>query len=193
MPPNAGMLSFRMMATVRDEVAVSTKSTFFPPEILEEFYADWFRTHLRAPKEPRLHSMAVALVAYRFLWLRTFDEPIAIRAQRENDQTLLHVKQCSGEGGYDPGNIVVNTTRKLSDEEWERIVTAINEIGFWKLPAETVQEDGIDGAEWVIDGFDRGRYHVVHRWTEAAFGSIAPFGMLMIEPSVLRIQADDVY
>lgn len=178
---------------VRIEVGVSVASTYFPHGTLAEFYADWFRTHLRALNEPRLHSLTGEMIAYRFLWLRTFDEPIAIRARRENDQSFLHAKQTSGEGGFEPGTIAVNTTRKLADVEWGRILAGIDEIGFWKLPSEASDEGGLDGAEWVIEGFDCGRYHVVHRWTDNALASIAPFGLLLLELSGLRIKPDAVY
>ena len=112
---------------------MSAASTYFPPGILEEFYADWFRTHLQALNEQRLHSLTGDIVAYRFLWLRTFDEPIAVRAQRENDRPVLHVKRTSGEGGFDPGVIALNVTRQLAETEWVRIEKEPDDLAYLLL------------------------------------------------------------
>ncbi len=164
---------------------------FFPHGIITEFYAGWFTEHLNALGEPPIHSMGRNVTAYRFLWLRTFDSPIAIRAETQNSRTVLSSKQADGEAGFETGRIVVDTWRELADAEWSQIVAMIGEIGFWNLPAENLEAVGLDGAEWVIEGIDAGRYHVCHRWSDVAAESIAKFGLLLLELS--GISVDEIY
>ena len=48
------------------------------------------------------------LESYRFLWLRTFHKPIAVRVWSADSRYYLVVKELSGQGGYEPGRIIVS-------------------------------------------------------------------------------------
>src|SRR5262245_53562261 len=67
----------------------------------------WYPEHLEAMKEPSLFQQSTNKVVeqYRFLWLRTFHKPIAVRVRKDSAGITLRVVRLSGAGGYNPGKI----------------------------------------------------------------------------------------
>jgi hypothetical protein len=135
---------------------------------IDDFKAKWYSTQLRALKEPSFFILAKnpASNSYRFLWLRTFHHPVAIRVdhQQSNDSWILTVKVASGAGGYSPGTITTNTSRKLTAQEAESLVSKVESGGFWNAPDPVDEPTGEDGSQWIIEGAKAGHYHVVDRW-----------------------------
>jgi hypothetical protein len=69
-------------------------------------------------KEPSLFGQQNATrEEYRFLWLRTFHKPIAIRIWSDPPAAQMRVIRLSGNGGYNPGHIESDTTIKVSAED----------------------------------------------------------------------------
>ena len=123
---------------------------------------NWYSKHLKTMKEPVLRD-SLPVKVFRFLWLRTFDNPIVIRLENDKGQTTLFWKVCDGKGGYDPGKMIINEKKKLTKEEWKIIYEEINSINFWNLiPNQRMM--GFDGAQWILEGNEFGKYHVVDRW-----------------------------
>ena len=132
-----------------------------------EFISDWYSHQLVALKEPSIFEMASipAAETYRFLWLRTFHHPVAIRVDLKADGTgVVTTKIASGAGGYKPGIITVNQSRKLTPAETHRFHVEIERKDFWSLPARD-DRSGEDGAQWIVEGVRAGKYHVVDRWS----------------------------
>jgi hypothetical protein len=105
-----------------------------------------------------------AAESYRFLWLRSFHHPVAVRVWRSGAEHFLVVKQLSGAGGYAPGRLSVDRTRQLSNDEWDEFVRLLDGICYWQMPAEDSRL-GNDGARWILEGMKDGRYHIVDRWS----------------------------
>ncbi len=38
-------------------------------------------------------------------------------------------------------------------------------LGFWILPTSNQSTPGLDGAQWILEGVNVGKYHVVNRWS----------------------------
>ena len=88
---------------------------------------------------------------YRFTWLRTFHNPIAIRIEKHGDQYFLYWKLSNGAGGYKPGKLTIDKQKKLDKETWDAFVSKLNHIDFWNLSRK--QNDmGDDGSEWILEG-----------------------------------------
>ncbi len=103
---------------------------------------------------------------YRFLWLRTFDHPIAVRLDVHEDGTgTLVTKMASGAGGYAPGKLTEDRTSVLTREQVSTFVGKTIAVHFWKLPSYDLNRSGEDGSEWVIEGVKDGKYHIVDRWS----------------------------
>src|SRR5258708_39333972 len=80
---------------------------YFPPGVLDSApqgqghgtRAIWYAKHLKALHEPSLWEMAQdpKAEAYRFLWLRSFHHPIAVRlVVRSSGSGWMHTRMTSG-------------------------------------------------------------------------------------------------
>jgi len=110
------------------------------------FSINWYSKHLLALKEPKL-SDSLPTKIYRFTYLRTFDNPIVIGLENNNDTITIYWKVSDGVGGYEPGKIVENKTKKLSIEDWKNIENKIDSIKFWSLPTLEKELFGTDGSQ----------------------------------------------
>lgn len=127
-------------------------------------FVEWYSKHLRAMDEPPLWKPAKQsrpLTVYRFLWLPAFHRPEAIRIVKDGDETILHLVQLDGKGGYEPGKVAVTKNVKLTQEQWDELSSRISKVRFWELPTDN-WKTVIDGAAIVIEGVKDGKYHVIH-------------------------------
>lgn len=185
-------------------VAVATmtaQTTYFPKGALsakersDNFKARWYSDQLKALDEPSLLEEAKnpSLESYRFVWLRTFHHPVAVRLDMKADGSgVLTTKIASGAGGYEPGKLTKNTSLSLDRESVERFLGQIKSGGFWDLPSyDTVM--GFDGAEWIIEGVKNGTYHVVNRWSPTQ-GPVYELGStLAMTLAKLKIPKNEFY
>lgn len=173
---------------------------YFPAGTFRENYAGadafsrkWYSPHLKAMNEPSLScGPAKWDEAYRFLWLRSFHAPIAVRVTRKGNQIELDAHVLSGTGGYEPGHVVQDIERKLTLHQWNVLQAALTRMNFWKLPTNIPWDDagfgGVDGAQWIIEGRTEG-YHVVDRWGGA--DNVQKIGLLMLD--LAGIKTDHIY
>ena len=123
----------------------------------------WYATPLARLGEPSLScGHAVNAQSYRLLWLNSQAHPVVIRITRTEDVISLHAFQLSGWGATDPGRLTAYSHRRLTEAEWRRLQAALIDADFWRLPTSG-NLYGIHGGQWVIEGNDRGRYHLVDR------------------------------
>lgn len=148
---------------------------FFPMKVLGEqlphfdqdtFKRNWYSKFLRAMAEPSLSCGESPSESYRFLWLRTFGRPIAVRIETGRSNTLTAV-ELDGAGGYHPGEISRRIQRQLNADEWKTLSEALKATDFWNMPGLEPRR-GLDGAEWIMEGRSGHDYHVVNRWMPAA-------------------------
>jgi len=162
-----------------------------------EQVAQGYTQFLKALQEPSLLDEAkTGTEAYRFLWLRSFHNPIAVRLNMNKDGTsLLTVKVTSGRGGYEPGKLTKTTARELSTRETEWFLSRVQELGYWDLPTREPKNDviGLDGAMWVLEAVKGGKYKVVDRWSPEK-GPVRVLGLMMlIDMAKLKLLYQDVY
>lgn len=159
-----------------------------------DFVARWYSKHLRAMAEPSLLIAArdKAVIDYRFLWLRTFDHPIAIRLAIQPDGTAsLTGKVTSGHGGYEPGRVSQSESLEVSKAGVQRFNDFLQLASFWSL---RTNEDtgGNDGAQWVLEGVKNGSYHVVDRWTPRG-GDYRNLCLYLLELSRIKVDPKKIY
>lgn len=124
-----------------------------------------YQKFLTAMNEPTLYnpSRTDGREAYRLLWLRTFDPPVALRLTVLADGSgELAVKQADGQGGYYPGQLVVDRAVRLGGTQVRSFVDALARSRFWSL-ATKEPTAALDGADWVLEGVKGRRYHIVDR------------------------------
>jgi hypothetical protein len=180
--------------------ANSCAAQFFPQYSLDldkgGLKAQWYSRQLHALNEPSLSEMAASPSAevYRFLWLRSFHHPIAIRLEVRPDGTgVLTTRIASGAGGYAPGKLIRDSTRALTKADTYTALAKINSDGFWEAPNPVDDQGGTDGSQWVIEGVRDGKYHVVDRWTPSK-GVAHDLGiMFAFDLAKLNLPKDEVY
>lgn len=141
---------------------------FFPEnEDIDNFVNIWFTTQLVGLNETSLFDQAQAStnLVFRFLWLRSFHKPVVIRIEKnETNKLKIVAKMATGAGGYDPGEVEKEISRELTDEEMKEFYLKFNQSDFWNTLKE--KDNGmrmLDGAEWIFEGVENGKYHVVVR------------------------------
>jgi hypothetical protein len=164
---------------------------------LNKFVNDWYSGQLCALHEPSLltQSEIPSTQSYRFLWLRTFHHPIAVRLEVEaNGTSILTTKIASGAGGYSPGHLVANTSKPLTKQQTDSFLHKINADKFWELPPVLLKErQGDDGSQWIIEGVKDGKYHLVDQWSPEQ-GPIHDLGTaLAFELAGLQIPKAEIY
>lgn len=171
---------------------IRENDSFFPENFNGRF-EEWFSKHLRSMNESRLTKDQSDEV-YRFLWLRSFHHPIAVRISRQDNQYSLSAIELSGAGGYEPGEILKNKSRRLSDAEWLTFTRKLEESCFWKVASQDMNTRGLDGAEWVLEGLKLGRYHVADVWSPSS-GSYRDACIYLLRISGLGIdeKSEDLY
>jgi hypothetical protein len=164
------------------------QSQYFPPGALgdlprsDQFLAEWYSKQLKALDEPSLWSLSKTRNehSYRFLWLRTFHHPVAVRIDVNADgSSRLTTKMASGTGGYNPGQLVQSDKSALTKERTDWFLGKIEESKFWELAPVDNSRTGMDGAEWIIEGVKNGNYHIVSRWSPRD-GPLRAIGLLML-------------
>ena len=145
------------------EVRYFPVGTFGSPNS-DLFAREWYSKHLVAMGEPSLSCGALKdTETYRFLWLPTWLNPVAVRVYRRGGDFGLEAVILDGAGGYDPGQVSRRITRALSRDEWQTVIAQLQRIQFWQM-ATTGGNHGFDGAQWIVEARRDGRYHIVDRW-----------------------------
>lgn len=151
---------------------------------LDSFFRQWYSEHLRAMSEPSLScGKSGDREIYRFLWLRTFHHPIAVRIARSENGGQLSAIVLSGAGGYKPGSILKQVHKSLSPDQWEELIDEIKASEYWFQSSVEIGGLGCDGAQWIIEARRGQTYHVVDRW---AGGENYFLGLLFLELAGLK-------
>jgi hypothetical protein len=149
-------------------VSKSTAQTKFFPAALSErpwstrFMNGWYSRHLEAMNELPLAALESEDESYRFLWLRTFHRPVAIHVWRTGERHFMVAKRLNGSGGYDPGTFDLYWAHSLSENEWDAFMLHLEHSTYWLMQMGDY-EMSQDGAQWIMEGYREGRYHVVDR------------------------------
>ena len=140
----------------------ASRTVYFPPGA-----EHWYPQYLEAMREPSLfeESTNKTVEQYRFLWLRTFDKPIAVRMRKDAAGMTLRVVRLSGKGCYDPGHIERDDSFSVTLDEWNEFLKLLEKSSFWDFPATEINLTGVDGSQWILEGRAGGKYHSVDRWT----------------------------
>ena len=183
-----------LLTTLGSSYARADEGTakFFPSEI-GAFKQNWYGKHLLAMGENKIWNQPElpGRTTFRFLWLRTFHHPIAIRIEHEGSgKTTVFGKELNGAGGYKPGKPVTERVIDLDNKEYEVFKNKLAAVNFVQLPAEMKKQSGNDGAHWIFESNDSGNYHIVDRW--CADGELKGLGVYLLKLAKL-LPADSIY
>lgn len=123
------------------------EGVFFERADRHQSKVTWYGKHLRAMNEPSLFELRLNkdMRVYRFLWLRTFDNPISVRLIVNDDSSgRLIAKVTSGAGGYEPGDVTEEIVKPISAENVLALERALEDLDFWDLPTTVEMLLGTD-------------------------------------------------
>ena len=164
------------------------QTRYFPPRSfddepkVDEFLSWWYSAALKALDEPSLWewSKSQKEESYRFLWLRTFHHPVAVRINIKDDgSSQLTTKVTSGVGGYNPGVLTTSRLTTLTRVQTDHFLGELKRVEFWKIDSR-LRDEGLDGAEWIIEGVRERIYGVVTRWSPKD-GPVRELGLFILE------------
>jgi hypothetical protein len=159
---------------------------------IDSLLRDWYSKYLRAMQEQSLSCGSRAdEYTYRFLWLRSFHHPIAVRLEKVGPQATLSAVELDDTGGHAPGKILRRTQRVLSSAEQSKFEAKLNEVGFWEMRRDQ-ERFGSDGAQWILEGVDHGQYQVVQRWSPGP-GAFREVCVFLLDLAGLRIPPAEFY
>jgi hypothetical protein len=133
---------------------------------------------------------------YRFTWLRSFHHPITVRITVHiNGTGTLTTKMTDGQGGYEPGKLIVNSTRDIGMTEVRHLLTLIEAMGFWQMSPKPALSNlvGLDGAQWILEASSHNDYHVIDRWSPEK-GPLRELGLYLARTlGKLNLPAKTIY
>lgn len=156
-----------------------------------------YSQHLQAMAEPVLaHLPEDGKEVYRFLWLRSFHSPVAVRVEKDGSDCSIVTKMLEGAGGYYPKRTISQqTSNKLAPKHWLRVISLIEKSDFWQSPSYRSYL-GMDGADWVLEGYRSQRYYAIARWSPDAEGLDKDFRevcLYLLELSDVKVPVSEVY
>lgn len=150
--------------------------------VLNDLKTEWYSSTLAQAGERPLAELAAAepeRFHIRLLWLRTFHHPMIVRIEAEaSGKAVLEAKLLSGQGGFEVGEVARSLRRELSPAEIRAIRNTLERFSLAAEPAGTC-ELGTDGAQWIVELADGGRYAFYDRWTPEK-GAVREVGLAML-------------
>lgn len=166
-------------ASVAVDSLTYSPGSFIPRGLLQparydSFAGRWYTSALAAFVETALPATLPRATdqAYRFLWLRSFDPPIVVRAARHDGVTFV-ITRIGAENADNDGELPRRDSAFLSSTAWDTLIGTLDKERFWTAAHSDTTGPGIDGAQWVIEGVRDGRYTIVDRWSPRDTGQAA--------------------
>jgi len=146
---------------------------YFPAQIFTgrsgDFHVHWFSRELYALGEKPMWTPASGNErTYRITVLPAFRARESVTLTVMPDETGQIKFRTSDAHSH---RLNVDSPHAISPQQVADFTAALNRIQFWQLPTE-VPPRGFDGAEWILEGVQDGRYHLAHRWCPGK----TPFG-----------------
>lgn len=160
-----------------------------PADTMDSSYIHRASEFLVAAEESRIYDKDNQ-EHYRFIWLRKFHKPVIFHLTKlPQENAELSVIILSGEAGFEIGEVIEHRSQLISDAELEKFRKMLVATDFWSMPHDR-PSNVLDGARWILEGFDGENYQVVNR---QGGGSIASLGRWFIENSGLELDKRDIY
>ena len=191
-----------VLPTVTDRSRCSNITEYFPPAGTPwttgfHFGDEWGESVsqiLKMMHEPSLYwcEAGVPDAQYRFIWIRSFNDPIAIRLSvHANGTGTLFIHSLKGwMAGYPP-KPGINSTREITSDQTKHALELFKQIDFMDK-RNRFDISSTDGSNWIFEANEGGRYQLVE------FRDPTPeaqrFGLyLMLDLAKLPLTKDEIY
>ncbi len=150
-------------------VCADRTTSFFGGTPLED-RESWYGHELRSVGERALcRPPGDSTPLYRFLWVPSGHRAVVVRIESGPNGFRLASKDLASRVTYD-----------LNDADIQLFSRLVAEARFWELPTLPPPDGTMerDGARWMLEGLEDGRYHVVDRWSPRRDGPDAAYRRL---------------
>jgi hypothetical protein len=132
---------------------------------LDSFVRQWYSEILYSLKEPVLYNYGGAGKSIRFVWLRSFGNPVVVRLNNFNDTVYVNIKELKiKSSGDEVPEIAKDTIIALDVTNWQKSLSMLEDNHFWNAVTEdTLSDDVKDGTSWFLECRLPGKYHCVNR------------------------------
>jgi hypothetical protein len=153
---------------------------------------------LKAMEEPSLKVLAEnsETISYRFLWLRSFHNPVVVRSywDRHQDSPRMVMKvsdgcNCMGPDISGPGKFKEARDFEILHSTFSMIVRAFGNMELCDKSKQYSDQSGLDGANWYFEMSSAGRYCWSERWSPGS-GPHQFAGEMMLELSGYEVVSD---
>lgn len=150
----------------------------------------YYTKYLAAMKEPSLFERGKDRPAFemRFLWLRSFHDPIAIRVWQTGEDFSMRAVRITQNKDYSLGAITVDTTRQLTRDQsrvLSDLIKATPLTGQMTPTEELSGSAGLDGAQWILETCEDQAYRRLDFWCLKDYGP-SRYGQLGLERDKIR-------
>jgi hypothetical protein len=174
---------------------------YFPPQTFTSRAADleicWYSRDMYALGEnPLWPASSRDEKTYRLTHLGAFTGPKVVTLIVQPDgvgQLSMKVMSQTRE------TTQIDDTATVPQELLARFFSHLDQARFWHMPTE-LPSPGFDGAEWILEGVQNGRYHVVARWVQILTGrlltnrpSLKPRGCCLNSPGTSRMGVAELH
>jgi hypothetical protein len=142
---------------------------YFPPGTFTnrgaEFQIRWYSSDLYAlGEQPLWPPRSAGATIYRFTYLGSFHAPetvtFAVNADGTGQVRIVATSKMRDE-------IATDRTVPVTAARVSEFFKLLDRARFWDMPAQS-DVRGFDGAEWILEGVQENKYHVVVRWCPAS-------------------------
>jgi hypothetical protein len=145
-----------------------TSVQYFSYDTASRFYGSWADDILFKLKEPVLEKYAGMGEFIRFIWLRSFENPVVIRVNKFTDTIYANIKEL--DISSEQKGILKDTIINLGAKEWNDFVGTLAKNGFWNNALET-NSNAQDGVTWYLESKVGEHYKLVEGWDDGRLTS----------------------
>jgi hypothetical protein len=157
-------LAQTFLRTLETENA-SLLENYFPPQSFVgpagDFQVHWFSRELHALEEKPLWPPASEIErTYRITVLPAFTglESVTLTVAADGAGQMEFRSADARHQHMSAGTVLTISPQQVID-----FTSSLDQIQFWKMPTE-LSRNGYDGADWLVEVVQDGKYHVVDRW-----------------------------
>lgn len=146
---------------------------------------------LKALEEERLYLMKTDKEIFRFTWLRSFNNSVAIRIEKDGDNYFIIRKLTTGKGDNEPGNLKDYVKKRITKQEWDNFISLQNKIKEWGNYYKEKIYITMDGSEWIYEYLTPYYYKIKEEDSPDKKGEFAEIGLYLIK--LCSLEKENIY
>lgn len=157
-----------------EEAAMDAAFKVYPDPKGQDYFPkgkeSYYTRYLAAMKEPSVQAKLPdnSQMVFRFTYLRSFHNPIAIRITKQGSVFLARVVVLEKDRHHQPVKLSLDKEISFKDAAATTIASLIPQKNFWKPLTdgeEYAMRSGTDGSSWIFEIHDSDGYRMIDVWS----------------------------